>query len=299
MSNDRWLGIAAFTLLSLTWGSSFILMDKALKDSARAILFDPRQVAAMRLSIAGLVLLPFSLPVVKKLSLSDWRWLGVVGLIGSGLPAFLFTASISHLDSSIAGILNALTPVFTWLIGVWFFGRKPSRSQLVGILVGLAGAIALISLQGFSGRTSLIACLMIVVATFSYGLSVNTVQSHLKHLKAMQIAAVSLFIVAIPCALYLFLFSGFQKVLIENPEGWRGFSFVLILSVMGTGMANTIYFWLTHQSGALMASSVTYVMPLVAVGWGLYFRENFTIYHGICGVVILLGVWLVGHVKRR
>ncbi|MFM9986187.1 MAG: DMT family transporter [Flavobacteriales bacterium] len=279
-------------VLALTWGSSFILMKKGMRDTEGLPVFTAFQVAAMRLSMAGLILLPVSIHAFRKLKLSDYKWIAVVGLVGSGIPAFLFTTAQSHLDSGISGILNSLTPLFTLIVGLVIFRRKTNLSQVAGVTVGLLGAIFLILLGKSEGQTDWAYALLIVIATFSYGLSVNTVPSKLAHVHSLHITSVSLLMAGIPCAVYVWL-SDVQSVVINNPAGWSSFGYVLILACLGTAVANVLYFQLTQETSALFASSVTYLMPLVAILWGVYDNEVVTWEHMVCAAIIIGGVWLV------
>jgi drug/metabolite transporter (DMT)-like permease len=279
-------------LLALTWGSSFILMKRGMRDEFDQMVFAPNQVASLRLTLAGLALLPISLSAIRHIKKEDWKWLSVVGLVGSGIPAFLFTNSQRYLDSSVAGILNSLTPLFTLIVGMAIFKKVMAPRQVVGVLIGLAGAGCLISLKGFGSSENWGYSLLIVLATFSYGLSVNTVQNKIPHLKSLHITSLSLLIAGIPCGIYA-VYSGVPHVIMEHNSGWKSFGYILILAMAGTAMANMLYFYLTIQTSALFASSVTYIMPLVAVAWGVFDGESLSIYHVLCSAIILTGVWLV------
>lgn len=267
-------------------------MKRGLFNSEGLPVFEANQVAAIRLSLAALLLLPISIPALRQIKKEDWKWLAVVGLVGSGLPAFLFTNSQKHLDSSIAGILNALTPLFTLLIAIFIFNKSITKRQFVGVSLGLLGAVGLVSLKGFGDSDNWIYALLVALATFSYGLSVNTVANKLTHVKSLQITSVSLLFAGIPCGIYA-LNNGTMEVLQTNPNGWTSFGYICLLAAAGTAMANMLYFWLTQQTSALLASSVTYLMPIVAVLWGVYDHEPLQWGHILFSAVILSGVWLV------
>ncbi len=292
MKSTRITHLLVLLLLAITWGSSFILMKRGLRDGSDQPVLRPEQVAALRLGIAGLVLLPVSIRAFRKVHRADWKYLAVVGLIGSGLPAILFTISQQYLDSSIAGILNALTPLFTLFVGIIVFKRVVMPKQVMGVLIGLAGAICLVSLKGFGDSDNMIYSLLIVLATLCYGISVNTISAKLRHISPLQITALSLLIAGIPWSLYLST-TDVAEIIQVNPHGWTSLAAVTTLAVFGTCMANLLYFWLTQQTSPLFASSVTYLMPLVAVGWGVFDNEKLTFMHLICGVIILFGVWMV------
>ena len=285
-------------VLALTWGSSFILMKKGLRDPAGMPVFSASQVAALRLSMAGLILLPVSIHAFRKLKLQDYKWIAVVGLVGSGIPAFLFTTAQSHLESGVSGILNSPTPLFTLLIGLFLFRKNTNLSQVSGVLIGLLGAIFLILLRKSEGQSDWSYGLLIVLATFSYGLSVNTVPAKLAHVHSLHITSVSLLIAGIPCAIYA-LNTNVGEVLELNSHGWKSLGYVAILACLGTAVANILYFKLTQETTALFASSVTYLMPLVAILWGVYDNEVVTWKHLACAAVIIGGVWLVNRGRMQ
>jgi len=290
--SSRPLHIAAIAVLALTWGSSFILMKRALKDESNQPVLAPEQVAALRMGIASAMLLPISIRVFRKIKFHEWKYLAVVGIMGSGMPALLFTTAQQHLDSSLAGILNALTPLFTLLIGIAFFRKQFKWTQLIGVFIGLTGAVSLIALQGFGSSQNPLFALLIIVATLCYGISVNTIYAKIAHIHPLHITALSLLMAGIPYSIYLTQ-TNFTEVITLHQHGWRSLGYVIVLAILCTCLANMLYFWLTQQTSPLFASSVTYLMPLVAIGWGLDDGENFGLIHLCCGLVVLAGVWLV------
>lgn len=286
--------LAGLVFLALTWGSSFILMKRGLRDDQNLPVLSPSQVAAIRLGLAGILLLPVSLRIIPRLKKSDWKFLSVVGLVGSGMPAVLFTTAQQYLDSSIAGILNALTPLFTLVVGIAVFHRVVMPRQTLGVLIGLGGAVSLISLRGFGDSANWAYSMLIVAATLCYGISVNTIAAKLKHIRPLEITAISLLIAGVPWLIYL-SFTDIVSIVQIHPHGLKSLGYVGVLSVFGTCIANMLYFWLTQQTGPLYASSVTYLMPLVATFWGLADGETLNILHFLCAGIILTGVWLVNH----
>ena len=247
------------------------------------------QVACLRMMIASLVLSPFAYRGYKKLSSPDWGWLMVVGICGSGIPAFLFAISQQYIDSGLAGILNALTPIFTLLIGLGFFKKKTYRKQVVGMVIGFTGAVGIIAMKGNSFENGIYS-LLIILATILYGISVNTVSSKLQHIPAPVISSISVAIAAIPCSL-IFLTTPYEMIT-QHPNGFRSLIAIATLSILGTGFANILFFRLTQKNGAVLAASVTYLIPLVAVGWGSWMGEEISFTQMIFGIVLLLGVYL-------
>ncbi|MFN0032173.1 MAG: DMT family transporter [Flavobacteriales bacterium] len=289
--------ILYLAILALTWGSSFILMHKAMKGPDDKPLFAPGEVATLRLCMAATILLPVAIRAFRHVKRRDWKWLAVVGLAGSGLPAFLFTNAQAEIESAMAGILNSLTPFFTLILGIFLFSKKFLPRQFIGIVVGMAGATLLIAIKGFEGGNHWQYALLIVLATMSYGLSVNVIPAKLGHMHSLHISALSLLIAGLPCFVYL-LQSDILTVVANHQYGWHGLGYISILAVMGTAVAGYLYFRLALETTALLASSVAYLMPIVAVGWGIADGELLSWKHIACAGLILIGVYLVNKAKR-
>lgn len=288
---------AVLLLLAALWGSSFYLMKHGLRDEQGNDVFRPDQVSSLRLAIAATALLPIAIRSWKGLSRTEWKWIIIIGLFGTGIPAFLFPIAQTFLDSSVAGILNALTPLFTIIIAILFFQTKVQNRQILGVIIGLAGAILLISLRGIDNLDNLSYSFLIILATVGYGTSVNVVKNKLPHLPAIRTTALTIVVSGIPCAIYL-AFSDTAHVIREHPHGMASFYYILVLGVAGTALANLIYYWLAVQTSALFAASVTYLMPIVAIGWGISDGETFSWKHAACAGVILTGVWLVNYTRK-
>jgi drug/metabolite transporter (DMT)-like permease len=285
----RFSSLLILILLALVWGSSFILMKMGLKAPDGTPVLTPYQVASLRMILAAVALSPIAIQAIRQVERKDWKYLAVVGFMGSGIPAFLFAISQQYLDSGLAGILNALTPLFTLLLAILFFKKTTHRQQLLGMVIGFLGAAGIIAAKGSSFQNMQYAFL-IIAATVMYGVSVNTVGHHLRHIKAPWITALSILMVSIPCALYFFTTD--YSVIWTHPNGGRSIAAVATLSVVGTGIANILFFKLTQISGAIMASTVTYLIPIVAVGWGYYMNESLSPLQILFAGVILLGVYL-------
>ncbi len=273
----------------MVWGSSFILMKMGLKAEDGSPVLSPYQVACLRMILAALALSPFTIQAFKKIQKSDWKYLAIVGFCGSGIPAFLFAISQQYLDSGLAGILNAVTPLFTLLLAVLFFNKKSHKLQIIGMFIGFIGAAGIIAVKGSSMQNFEYAFL-IIIATVLYGVSVNTVGHHLSHMKAPWITSVSITLVSIPCAIILATTP--IEIVLEHPSGWRSFAAVSTLAIVGTGIANILFFRLTQTAGPILASTVTYLIPIVAVSWGSMLGEEISTGQlGFAGIV-LLGVYL-------
>ena len=280
-----WLALIA---LAITWGSSFILMKKGLE------VFTPQQVAALRVFIGALALMPFLFRVQR----TDWqrvklKYIAVVALVGSAIPALLFTVAETRISSSMAGILNCLTPLFIMLVGYAIF-RTPIRTvQMAGLLLGFMGAATMILGQPTDGGTGSnnLYTLLIVAACLCYGISANTVKWKLTGARSISIAAIGFAMVGPLAGLYLW-HTGLFTLIATNPQALHAMGYMLILGALGTGYANFVYYFLVQRASPLFAGVVTYLMPIVAVGWGLLALEPIGPLHLFGMALILLGIWL-------
>lgn len=278
-----------YGLLALVWGSSFILMKKGL------MAFTPLQIASMRIVIAGVVLLPFLLGKAKQLSKREWIFVVVVGISGNGLPAFLFPMAETQLNSASVGILNSLSPLFTLVIGLLFFQLTFSWTKSIGILLGFIGATILV--LGKQGSVDALKHLqyaaLVVLATIGYGLSTNVMKSHLSKVSTVLASGFALLSVAIPYSIYLVCASGVIEVFQTHPNAWMSFLYVAILGSVGTALALMWYYRLLRLTNdPIISSSVAYVIPIVALAWGLLDGEQIAAIQYVGMVFILFGVWL-------
>ena len=292
-------GLGAWALmgvLALIWGSSFILMKHGLFDHGRPVL-TPWQMAATRLSIAWLALSPLLLRHLGLLP-RHWKALLATGLFGNGIPAFLFAIAQSHIGSAVAGMINSLTPLFVLVVGATFFNVRLRGVHLVGVALGLAGAAGLI-LQGngVNGAPTFYAACA-VVATICYGISANVVKHHLPGLPAAGISALALTFVGVPATVMVFA-TGVPGTVMNDPAGPKALLHVALLAVLSSALALVLWNRLIQLTTALAASTVTYLMPVIAIGWGLLDDEHITWAHlGLIGA-ILAGVLLVHLADRR
>lgn len=290
-SNQDGQSVSLLVILSLIWGTSFILIKKGL------VAFTPDVVAALRVSAASLILIPAAISLRHEVNQKDLLKLFASGIMGIFVPAFLFAFAQRHMDSSVAGILNTLTPLFTMLIGAQIFKQRFTPLAIVGILLGLSGAIILsISRNGSLGAFNAWS-LLIVVACFFYGANLNFIKFKIQGLRALTITSVSLILIS-PLALgYLFLVSDFIPQLQTHPEGYVSLLYIVVLGIMSTAVATILFNRLVKISTPLFASSVTYLMPVVAVMWGFLDHEKLSWGHLVGLIAILTGVYLAN--KRR
>lgn len=284
LDKKRWQW-AAMLFLAFIWGASFILMKVGL-DALSYV-----QVAALRIFFSFVILLPISIRNLKLITKQNFWFLFVCGMLGNFIPAFLFTLSETQLSSSLAGILNGLTPFFTLLVGVFAFRNRPGFLQYVGVLVGFFGASILVTNGNFSsfGNINLYA-LLIVLATFLYGINTNVIRFRLTGLNGVQITSLVFFLVG-PFAGIILLFTDIQPV-IEAELLWPSLLATFVLALFGSVISLFVFNNLIHKTGAIFASSVTYIIPVFAVMWGLVDKEVISPIYMYSLLVILVGVYL-------
>lgn len=286
-------------LLAFVWGSSFILMKRALFAPDGSVLFSAYEVAAMRIVFAGGVLLPFGIRAIRRASKTELKWMFAVGVLGNTIPAFLFTGAQLKLASSMAGMLNSLTPLFTLVVATLLFKASYTRRQLLGLVIGFVGALGLISLRSGNGEWHLLSALMVVVATVCYAFSVNIIRNLLSKVDSVRIASGALGLVALPAAIWLALGSNVVEISASRPDAQMGLLAAFVLGAIGTAAALVVFNRIIKQTSALFASSVTYVIPVFAAMWGVFDGEQLTIYHAIFAAIVLSGVYLVNSSRRK
>jgi drug/metabolite transporter (DMT)-like permease len=273
-----WLVLA---ILSLIWGTSYILMKKGLES------FSTFQIGSLRVLITAIVLLPVAIRNLCRLNKGNIWSIVIIGLFGSGIPAFLFPLAQTKIDSSLAGMLNSLSPVFTLVIGIMFYKRNVIRSQIAGVFLGLLGAVGLLYSGSFTFNHY---GLFVVLATFLYGISSNEV-SKIQNLNGLQITSLAFFVMS-PFALMFLLFTDFHAAM--ETENWlRNFGFIAILSIFGSAFSLVIFYFLIRDTSPVFASMTTYFIPIVATLWGLSDNEKLTSSMLFSVVVIFCGVYLI------
>ncbi len=275
-------------VLALVWGSSFILMKRGLD------AFDSDEVAALRISIAFLFLTPLYLRHYKIDLKKYFKGLFIMGVFGNLIPAFLFTKAETQISSSLAGMLNALTPLFTVLVALLWFKKKPTGVKISGIVVGFIAASCLMLFDKTEDMfQNIIYSLLIVIATLCYAISVNGIKKYLSDLNSVA-ATVWAFTITGPVALvYLFGFTDFTLHLSQNPLAMTSLGYISILAIVGTALSVILYNILIKKAGVLFASSCTYLIPVVAVLWGLFDGENVNFAQVLSIIAIILSVYLI------
>ncbi|MEJ7768199.1 MAG: DMT family transporter [Chitinophagaceae bacterium] len=279
---------AIFIALSLIWGSSFILMKIGLQS------LTAYQVAAIRLLSAGIVLLPVAARQFRKMPMDKMHLIIISGIAGSFLPAFLFCIAETKIDSSLTGILNALTPVFTLTTGILFFKTPLHWRKLAGVVTGLAGLCLLLLSKGKIELAFLPYATLVILATVCYGFNVNMVSKYLRDTGSLNIAAFAFSFLTVPSFLILY-FSGYFTLSLTQKPYLISTGAAIILGVMGTAVASVIFYMLVKRAGVLFTSMVTYAIPFVAILWGLLYQEGISLLELVCLGIILAGVSLTNN----
>ncbi|CAA0174138.1 DMT family transporter [Tenacibaculum maritimum] len=278
-------------ILSIVWGSSFILIKKSLQGVT------PIQLGALRMLITAFFLLLIGFKSIKKIEKKHWKYVAYSAALGTFFPVFLFAFAIRGIDSAIVSILNSLTPFHTFIFGALVFGFSFKKKQFIGILLGLVGTLILI----FKGAAlhpdqNYWYALLIIIASIGYAFNVNIIKRYLYDLDALAITTGNFLLLIIP-ALLVLIFSNFFLTFEINQETGEALGYIIILSVVGTGIAKVLFNKMVHLSSPIFAASVTYLIPVVAVIWGIIDGEKLSLLQLLAGGIILLGVYWVNKVK--
>ena len=275
-------------LLALTWGSSFILIKKGL------LGLSPFQLGSLRTVMSSLFIFTIGFKSLKTIQSHQWKWIILTGFIGTFFPSFLFAFAETEVDSGIVSILNSLVPLNTVLIGLAVFKITSTKTQVFGVILGFVGASMLIfnSMELHPDQNYLYAG-FVILATVMYASSVNIIKRYLQDVKPIAIATGNFVAIIIPAILVLSFSNFFTTETFQNDTIYMSIGSVVILSLFGTVMAKIIFNSLIQISSPVFASSVAYLMPLVALLWGLLDGEVFGINQGFASSLILLGVYLV------
>jgi len=283
-------------LLACIWGSSFILMKKGMFTDSQLPIFSAAQVGTLRMLLASFVLLPLTVINLRKVkSKIDFFYFSIVGFCGSFIPAFLFTYAETGISSGFAGMMNSFTPIFTIILGFIIFNQRLKSIQLYGALIGTIGIACLV----FSGKQMALEAdwnhlLAVIFATFLYGISLNTIKYKLQGYSSSEITSLAFGLLFIPSVACFAIFDT-QQVFITNIHAYSAFSSIAILAIIGTAFATFIFNGILRISSALFASSVTYLIPIVAVFIGIYFNEKITLFQVLSMLIILFGILVANY----
>jgi drug/metabolite transporter (DMT)-like permease len=282
--NIKWIYLF---ILSIIWGSSFILIKKSL------LGLTAYQLGALRTIITGILLLVVGYGKLKEIPKSKWKWLFISGLLGSFIPAFFFAIAETEIDSAVASILNSLVPLNTILLGFAVFNIASTKRQVLGVLIGFIGtAILILKGSELNPNQNYLYAGFVIASTVMYATNVNIIKRYLQDVKPLAIAAGNYVFIVIPALVVLLFTDFFTSERFSNPQLPSSLLYVIILSVFGTALAKVFFNKLVQISTPVFASSVTYIMPIVALIWGVLDGESFSFIQGLAALLILAGVYL-------
>lgn len=277
----------------MIWGTSFILIKKSL------LGLTPYQLGALRTVITGIFLLAVGFNKLKTIDKRQWKWIGLSGLMGSFFPAFLFAIAETEIDSAVASILNSLVPLNTILLGFAVFKIASTKRQVLGVIVGFIGTAMLI-LKGaeLNPEQNYLYAGFIILSTVMYAVNVNIIKRYLQDVKPLAIAAGNYSIISIPALIVLFFADFFREETFQHPNFKMSMLYVTILAFFGTALAKVLFAKLVQMATPVFASSVTYLMPIIALFWGVLDGEGFSLMQGLGSLIILVGVFL-SHKRKK
>jgi drug/metabolite transporter (DMT)-like permease len=290
---QKWINWLVFALLSLVWGSSFVLIKEGLRS------FSPYQVASLRMLFAGLVLVPFAIKALPQIPKEKMGLVLISGVAGNFIPAFLFCIAETQIDSSLAGILNSLTPLFTILVGISFFKVQTNITKIIGVIIGFIGLCFLFAAGKDMSMRNMSYAGLVLMATLFYGINVNMVGRYLQNIGALNIASVAFSFLVLPSAAILF-FTGYFNNNFTNQTVMQSTLASAVLGIVGTSLASILFYYLIKRAGVIFGSLVTYGIPIVAVCWGMLYGEKITPMQYVWMGVILIGVFIANRpiIKR-
>ncbi|MFD2697327.1 DMT family transporter [Mesonia sediminis] len=280
------------SIMALTWGSSFILIKKSL------LVFNPFQIGAFRVALSGLILASLGIPAMRKMPKKDLLWVILAGFFGNFLPMFLFPIAQTKVSSSLAGIINSLEPIFVLMLGFLIFRIKSKPTQVMGAFIGFLGAATLLYFSEVSTQESQIGfTLLMVFASASYALSALIIKLKLQHVKSIQVSS-SVFTFWMIPSLIILLFTDFFNVSFSS-EALEALGYLSFLSIFGTAIGIILFYKLIQDTSAVFASTVSYLLPIVAVIWGVIDGEQFNFYYLLGAILILIGIYLIREKKKK
>lgn len=271
--------------LGCVWGSSFILMQLGLQG------VNSIQLGSLRILFAALFLMIVGFKQIAKIPLYKWKYIALTSVFGTFVPAYLFAIALSKIDGSVSAILNSLTPLNTLLVGLFFFGLDVQRRQIFGVIIGFIGCVLLVLFgDGENTTENYYYAILIVIASIFYGINVNLIKKYLSDLKPLAISTGNFVVMFVPALLVLY-FSDFFDI-VQQEKVQTSLGFIVVLGIVGTGFSNILFFKLIQLSSPVFASSVTYIIPVVAIMLGyLFMNETLSIVQVIGALVVLVGVY--------
>ena len=280
-------------VLSLIWGSSYILIKKGL------VGLTPLQLGSVRILMTTVILAIFGWKQLKKIPISSWKWIVFTGFFGTFFPSYLFAFAETAIDSSVAAVLNGMTPLFTLILGIVVFKSELKWSKTLGVLIGFGGTLILVSNEFSinSGSDSWYA-LLVVIAAFCYSINVNVIKYKLQGVSALGIALGNFLAILIPAVVVLFISNFSWTSVITDSTVSTSLGYIFVLAFFGTALAKVMFNELVSISSPVFSISITYLLPIVAIGWGILDGETFSLIQWVGCAFILVGVYLVTEKKR-
>jgi drug/metabolite transporter (DMT)-like permease len=283
--NSKQLKWVYLTTLALVWGSSFILIKKGL------VGLTPMQLGSLRIIFAALFLLLIGFKSLAKIPQGQWKYIALTATLGTFVPAYLFAIAQTQIDSTVSSILNSLTPLNTLIFGILAFGLSFRRAQVFGVIIGLIGTFLLIVNGALHHpEQNYYYAILVLIASVCYAINVNLIKKYLSDLSPLSITTGNFLVLLFPALLVLFFSGFFEVIAVKSVQ--HSVVFILILGVVGTGIANIIFFKTIQISSPVFATSVTYLIPVVAFCWGLLDNEMLTPVQFLGAFIILFGVYL-------
>lgn len=281
-------------VLSLIWGTSFILIKKAL------LGLSAYQLGALRTLITGLFLFAVGYKKINTIKKEHWKWVAISGVFGSFIPAFFFAIAETEIDSAVVSVLNSLVPLNTVLLGAAVFKIASSTRQVIGVIIGFIGTSILI-LEGadLNPNQNYLYAGFVIASTVMYAVNVNIIKRYLQEVKPLAIAVGNYVVIFIPAVLVLIFTDFFNLNNFDIPVFNKAIGYVVILAFFGTALAKVLFNTLVQMSTPVFASSVTYIMPIVALTWGLLDGESFSWTQGVGTLIILIGVYLANRKTKK
>ncbi len=288
--DKKWLYLI---VLSLIWGTSFILIKKGLVGLTQI------QLGSLRTVLTAIILFSVGLPTLKQIKGPHWKWIALSALCGTFFPAFLFAFAQKHIDSAVASILNSLTPLATAVLGYLVFSIYTTRRQMMGVFIGLIGSVMLIMAGAqINPHQNHWYGILVLIASVGYALNVNIIKKYLNELSPLAIATGNFVVIVIP-ALLILISTGYFNEVWTAPEIQISTGYIAILALFGTALAKILFNKMIQISSPVFASSVTYTMPVVAVMWGVFDGERFGWSQVVAAIIILGGVYLANQSKGQ
>jgi drug/metabolite transporter (DMT)-like permease len=266
-------------LVSFIWGSPYILREIALES------FSHNQVAAFQVFFSFLLFIPLIIKNIRKLSKENILPLLLSGITGNIGPAYFFAKAQTQINSSVAGMLNAMLPMVTLLIAILFYKASTNKKVLGGILLGFAGTLV-ISFSGDSfGSSYFWGVFYVFLAILSIAISINIVSFSLPKLTGTEIASLAFLFVG-PMAGIFLVFTDLSTPLASESLS-KGVLILGLLAIL-TFAGVILYNQLIKKSSHIFAASIAYLIPIVAIFWGIVISGDQVSIAQIASIIIIL-----------